>query len=70
MGQEWTCHRKKIEFIGEMLLYEMQQMRRKEKNDQGAAAEGQGQIANGFSQFNNKGNEFCVCRHEKIQVYR
>ena len=53
-----------------MLLYEMQQMRRKEKNYQGAEAEGQAQIANGFSQFNNKGNEFCVCRHEKIQVYR
>ncbi len=70
MGQKWPCHRKKIQFVGQMFLDKMQQMRREKKYHQSTTTECQGQIANGFSQFNYEGNNFCVCRHGKIQVYR
>ncbi len=53
-----------------MSLNKMQQMRREKKYHNCAATERQGQIADGFSQFNNESNNFCMCRHGIIQVYR
>jgi hypothetical protein len=66
VGEKWPGHGKKIELLGQMTLDEMQQLRREKKDPQGAATEYQRQITNGFSQFNDEGNDFCVCRHGSI----
>jgi hypothetical protein len=66
MGQKRPGHGKEIKFVGQMFLDKVQQMRREKEYQQGAATKGQGQIANGFPQFDNKGNDFCMCRHGNI----
>ena len=48
MGQKRSGHGEEIELFRQVLLNIIQQVRREKKYDQGAAAKGQDQIADGF----------------------